>query len=147
MVQRHATRVVSGVSALALAGLTGTVTQVLVGDDTDNVYLYLFFAGLLLLLPCLAFVLATLLPGRRLHRSTTSAGLALLIVAGALGGLLLVAALAIIPSQDYTRPGSTYPPDFKTRLVVDHALALALLVVLPAIAVAVLRTQRAPERA
>ena len=148
MRQRHATRVATGVSALMLAGLAALLTQVLVRDDNDNSYLYLFFAGLLLFLPCLLFALATLLPGCRLHRSATSAALALLIVAGALGGLLLVASLAIIPSQDYNRPASTYPPDFKTRLFVDHALALALLVmVLPAIAVAVRRTQRVPEGA
>jgi hypothetical protein len=144
--QRQATRVATGVSALALAALAGIVTQVLVRDDHDNAYLYLLGAGLLLLLPCLGFLLATLLPGRRLHRGATGVALALLGLAGGLGGLLVVAALAIIPFQDYTPPGSASPPDVKTRLMVDHALALALLVlVLPAIAVAVLRTQRAPE--
>jgi hypothetical protein len=54
------TRVATGVSVLALAALAGIMTQVLVRDDHDNAYLYLLGAGLLLLLPCLVFVLATL---------------------------------------------------------------------------------------
>ena len=118
-------RVVTGMSALALAGLGAFFVRELVANDSDNAYAGLAIIGVLLLVAALPFALASLLPRGALRRGVVTGSLVLLGIVGLLGLLILIPSVAMIPFQDYGADA----PVLRNHLVGLGALVGGLVVV------------------
>ena len=111
-------RWLAGAVGLALGALGAVFLRLLVANDGDNAYIGLYLIGGLLVLAGMPFVLAALLPGHG-RRRTIQIAFATLWAASALAALLLLWALAVIPTQNY---------DYDPRVFRNHLLAFVLLV-------------------
>jgi hypothetical protein len=98
---RQPSRALLGGTAAALSVLGALFITVLVADSGDNAYLYLAFSGGAMVVAGLPFALAALLPPGAARRWITRAALGLLALVGLLAILLLLLAVAVIPSQNY----------------------------------------------
>ena len=128
-------RGLAGLSAAVLIALGLLFVRLLVANPSDNAYLALWLAALLLWSAAPPFALAVVLPGGGVRRVVVKVGLTALGVAGAASAVLLGWSLLVIPPQDYA---------YDARVLRHHVLGLAaLLLGLGGLGVLLVRSLRA----